>query len=455
MPYFADLRTDRPMGGVPTVRFGPQTASIPWASTAPSCGQTGMRTLQDLTLIADTIEPLVTASVAVRLMQERGRRIVAVTDQGRLLGLLTLDIALASAPDVTVREIVTPAPCVLDEQTPIRAAAKELADKSLDYAAVTRCGRYAGILTALSLLEELGRSWDPMTGLSWSDRLRDWGIKSLEAGREVTLLFVDLNDFGSYNKRQGHIVGDRVIKALAKTLADHLEPSQDVLVRYGGDEFVLGSTRPRDEIEAVRDRLQGVALEVEGVRDPVTFAIGLSGGKRTRERDRVHYASTVDNLINLASQECLASKPRHQAAEAPPERAQARPTQVQFLSVDDAGVEPTSVSVSLRGTVATGVAVRRGESTLESVVSATAQAIEHAVPGTSVGAEDTLVFRDSDGRVSVLVQGWARRHDRTVRLRAQSRVSKDVNHAAAEAVLQGFEGAEAMLPPEQPDVTIA
>ncbi|MCS7209579.1 MAG: hypothetical protein NZ874_08415, partial [Fimbriimonadales bacterium] len=41
---------------------------------------------------------------------------------------------------------------------------------------------------------------------------------------------------------------------------------------------------------------------------PITVSYGYQGGKRTREREQVHYAATVDNLVNLASQECLMMK---------------------------------------------------------------------------------------------------------------------------------------------------
>src|SRR5262249_10053302 len=149
-----------------------------------------------------------------------------------------------------VREIVQQIPIEMSASTPVRTAAKIFVDNALDIVPVVSGDGYVGLLSANQLLSELGRSWDPMTGLSWSDRLRDWGVEMLQTGQEITIAFVDLNEFGAYNKQHGHIVGDRVLRAIAVMLANLIKPETDVLVRYGGDEFVIGTIRPRQELEA-------------------------------------------------------------------------------------------------------------------------------------------------------------------------------------------------------------
>ncbi|HLV78786.1 MAG TPA: hypothetical protein VKT32_00855, partial [Chthonomonadaceae bacterium] len=40
----------------------------------------------------------------------------------------------------------------------------------------------------------------------------------------------------------------------------------------------------------------------------ISVSIGLHGGRRTRERDPIHYTATLNNLINLASQDCTRRK---------------------------------------------------------------------------------------------------------------------------------------------------
>ena len=54
----------------------------------------------------------------------------------------------------------------------------------------------------------------------------------------LSLLFVDIDDFKSINDTQGHDVGDNVLKALATILSDNVRKS-DFVARWGGEEFVI------------------------------------------------------------------------------------------------------------------------------------------------------------------------------------------------------------------------
>ncbi|MEK7390398.1 MAG: GGDEF domain-containing protein [Elusimicrobiota bacterium] len=69
-------------------------------------------------------------------------------------------------------------------------------------------------------------------------------ILELEIQRALThktplsLMIIDIDDFKSINDSHGHLFGDRVIKETAETLAANVR-SEDILGRYGGDEFVV------------------------------------------------------------------------------------------------------------------------------------------------------------------------------------------------------------------------
>jgi diguanylate cyclase (GGDEF)-like protein len=53
----------------------------------------------------------------------------------------------------------------------------------------------------------------------------------------LSLAFVDIDGLKAMNDRHGHAAGDKLIRRLAQTLRDGLR-DQDLLVRFGGDEFV-------------------------------------------------------------------------------------------------------------------------------------------------------------------------------------------------------------------------
>jgi len=52
------------------------------------------------------------------------------------------------------------------------------------------------------------------------------------------ILFVDLDNFKPINDRYGHLLGDKVLQAVARRLRHHFR-RRDLVARYGGDEFVI------------------------------------------------------------------------------------------------------------------------------------------------------------------------------------------------------------------------
>jgi diguanylate cyclase (GGDEF)-like protein len=56
-------------------------------------------------------------------------------------------------------------------------------------------------------------------------------------GQLLTLAFVDVDGLKGINDRQGHAAGDRMLVTVAEVLRTHLR-SYDLIIRYGGDEFV-------------------------------------------------------------------------------------------------------------------------------------------------------------------------------------------------------------------------
>jgi diguanylate cyclase (GGDEF)-like protein len=60
----------------------------------------------------------------------------------------------------------------------------------------------------------------------------------MRAGQEagLSLLFLDIDNFKSYNDAYGHVEGDFVLKKVAEAIRAALR-AEDVACRYGGEEF--------------------------------------------------------------------------------------------------------------------------------------------------------------------------------------------------------------------------
>jgi diguanylate cyclase (GGDEF)-like protein len=97
---------------------------------------------------------------------------------------------------------------------------------------------------------------------------------------------IDVNDFKSTNDRLGHEAGDTILKAVAEVLVDELR-TIDIVIRYGGDEFLLILPETGKSIYDVTRRIRANAPKalqhvVPFMDSPVTLAIGASFWDCTR-----------------------------------------------------------------------------------------------------------------------------------------------------------------------------
>ncbi|MBI4915470.1 MAG: TonB family protein [Acidobacteria bacterium] len=128
---------------------------------------------------------------------------------------------------------------------------------------------------------------DDLTGLAnrrlLTGLLADgWGNLVREHGR-VSLLMIDLDRFKEVNDTHGHRRGDDVLRATADILRRHFRAA-DVIVRYGGDEFVVvlpGVGRDDaghlgERARAAMSELAEAAGDGQGLGVSVSFSIGVA-----------------------------------------------------------------------------------------------------------------------------------------------------------------------------------
>ncbi|HCY84323.1 MAG TPA: GGDEF domain-containing protein [Desulfobacteraceae bacterium] len=54
----------------------------------------------------------------------------------------------------------------------------------------------------------------------------------------LTIIIADIDHFKQVNDTHGHLIGDNVLRMLAKLLKEHIE-AKDIAARFGGEEFIL------------------------------------------------------------------------------------------------------------------------------------------------------------------------------------------------------------------------
>jgi diguanylate cyclase (GGDEF)-like protein/PAS domain S-box-containing protein len=156
-----------------------------------------------------------------------------------------------------------------------------------------RHGRISGsqiVLRDISAIREMAirmshiASHDALTELPnrllLDDRLGRAIVSAKRHNQRLAVLFVDIDYFKAVNDSLGHLVGDELLRSIARALSASVR-SSDTVSRYGGDEFVVVLS----ELGDVNDAATGAATIIAAVSRPhrvsghelhVTTSIGIS-----------------------------------------------------------------------------------------------------------------------------------------------------------------------------------
>lgn len=115
--------------------------------------------------------------------------------------------------------------------------------------------------------------------------------RASRSGGDVSLLYMDLDHFKSVNDSFGHAIGDAVLRMFADRVRKAVR-RVDVLVRRGGEEFVLimpatGATQAHATAQRIQQTLQTEELELEGglrVRQTVSVGVATWDQRETPEQ---------------------------------------------------------------------------------------------------------------------------------------------------------------------------
>ncbi len=123
---------------------------------------------------------------------------------------------------------------------------------------------------------------DPLTGV-YNRRYFDLVLskfikKAAKYNIKFSVLMLDIDYFKKFNDTYGHDVGDKVLKIVSSTVKEHIRGNQDILFRYGGEEFVIISMDDLTGAITLAKKIN--SLEFKGSPEKITVSIGISSYKQ-------------------------------------------------------------------------------------------------------------------------------------------------------------------------------
>lgn len=148
-------------------------------------------------------------------------------------------------------------------------------------------------------------SRDELTGVSTRRALFDEAESHLRRGRSIGLAILDLDDFKPINDTFGHLTGDRILRDLGALFLGRTR-ANDVIARYGGDEFLLLVTDATlDDLngaaERMLDEIRSRRWELGGQSIGVTASAGIAHSSLLPN-------ATLEQLLEAADRDLYAHK---------------------------------------------------------------------------------------------------------------------------------------------------
>jgi diguanylate cyclase (GGDEF)-like protein len=122
-------------------------------------------------------------------------------------------------------------------------------------------------------------------------------------GEPLAVAMIDIDHFKDVNDQHGHAVGDRVLAEVAQRLRAAIR-SGDLLVRYGGEEFLVllpgsDAAKAAEIAERMRLKMDSDPIATDGARIDVRISVGVaelrrgsdSGEQLVRRADTALYAA--------------------------------------------------------------------------------------------------------------------------------------------------------------------
>ncbi|MFK2822554.1 diguanylate cyclase [Malaciobacter sp. WC5094] len=119
--------------------------------------------------------------------------------------------------------------------------------------------------------------------------------------KEFGLIIVDIDKFKNVNDTYGHFIGDCILKDVASLLKAHLQ-SDDLIGRFGGEEFIIAVNTSVENLSKIANRLRSMIEQKNFNYEKLNLRITASFGCTycTKGKSFEEYFKIADEALYLA-----------------------------------------------------------------------------------------------------------------------------------------------------------
>jgi diguanylate cyclase (GGDEF)-like protein len=127
--------------------------------------------------------------------------------------------------------------------------------------------------------------------------------RTRRSGEQLIVAFVDLDGLKVVNDRDGHSAGDALLRRVVSLVTEEFR-SYDLLLRFGGDEFVCSFSG--DGLDEIGKRFARVSVKLGQAAPGASISVGVS---QRRAED------TIETLLDRADAQMIATRRCHRRVE--------------------------------------------------------------------------------------------------------------------------------------------
>jgi diguanylate cyclase (GGDEF)-like protein len=173
----------------------------------------------------------------------------------------------------------------------------------------------------------LGHSYEAMKRVQLEQELRDQAVRdpltnshnrfylyklldkekrlAAKENRRIAFMMIDINNLKKINDNYGHLTGDKVIQIVASILNKEIS-NKDILIRYGGDEFLMMVPNPKENIieleKKILERAKNWNNHISEFDFNISFAVGSKVWDSKNNKSLEDILTEVDEQMYINKQ---------------------------------------------------------------------------------------------------------------------------------------------------------